>query len=185
MKLACVAQDRVDIAGAVKCFTRRMKVPRSGHVSELQRLGRSMPKSKRCVLTCPRQTSDVSLQVHVDSEWVRDLLGKESATGGECQMRQTLVKTHVVFTNACCIIMRRSRVQRLDSRSVHELGNPVTLPRLDDRCLDSRLQRQFSTERCAETRNWRTAWTLADKPLMVAESSRSRSFEVGRCRKRA
>ena len=30
MKLAYVAQDRVDIAEAVKCLTRHMKEPRSG-----------------------------------------------------------------------------------------------------------------------------------------------------------
>ena len=32
MKLAYVAQDRVDIAEAVKCLTRHMKEPRSGHM---------------------------------------------------------------------------------------------------------------------------------------------------------
>ena len=31
MKLAYVAQDRVDIAEAVKCLTRHMKEPQSGH----------------------------------------------------------------------------------------------------------------------------------------------------------
>ena len=40
MKLAYVAQDRVDIAEAVKCLTRHMKEPRSGHMQELKRLGR-------------------------------------------------------------------------------------------------------------------------------------------------
>ena len=36
MKLAYVAQDRVDIAEAVKCLTRHMKEPRSGHMQELR-----------------------------------------------------------------------------------------------------------------------------------------------------
>ena len=40
MKLAYVAQDTVDIAEAVKCLTRHMKEPRSGHMQELKRLGR-------------------------------------------------------------------------------------------------------------------------------------------------
>ena len=39
MKLAYVAQDRVDIAEAVKCLTRHMKEPRSAHMQELKRLG--------------------------------------------------------------------------------------------------------------------------------------------------
>ena len=35
MKLAYVAEDRVDNAEAVQCFTRHMKEPRSGHMQEL------------------------------------------------------------------------------------------------------------------------------------------------------
>ena len=42
MKLAWVAQDRVDIAEAVKWLTRHMKEPRSGHMQV---------KNRRCVLT--------------------------------------------------------------------------------------------------------------------------------------
>ena len=49
MKLAYVAQDRVDIAEAVKCLTRDMKEPRSGHMQELKRLGRYLVKNKRFV----------------------------------------------------------------------------------------------------------------------------------------
>ena len=37
MKLAYVAQDRVDIAEALKCFTRHLKESRSGHMQELNR----------------------------------------------------------------------------------------------------------------------------------------------------
>ena len=81
MKLAYVAQDRVDIAEAVKCLTRHMKEPRSAHMQELKRLGRYLVKNRRCVLTCARQTSDATLQVHVDSDWARDLLGRKSTTG--------------------------------------------------------------------------------------------------------
>ena len=74
MKLAYVAQHRVDIAEAVKCLTRHMKEPRSGHMQELKRLGRYLVKSRRCVLTYTRQTSDATLQVHVDSDLAGDLL---------------------------------------------------------------------------------------------------------------
>ena len=55
MKWAYVAQDRVDIAEAVKCLTRHMKEPRSGHMQELKRLGRYLVKNRRCVLTYARQ----------------------------------------------------------------------------------------------------------------------------------
>ena len=56
MKLAYVAQDRVDIA-------------------------RYLVKNRRCVLTYARQTSEATLQVHVDSDWAGDLLGRKSTTG--------------------------------------------------------------------------------------------------------
>ena len=39
VKLAYVAQDRADIAESVKCFTRHIKEPRSGHMIELQEVG--------------------------------------------------------------------------------------------------------------------------------------------------
>ena len=61
VKLAYVAQDRVDIAEAVKCLTRHMKEPRSGHMQELTRLGRYLAKNRRCVLTYARQMSDATL----------------------------------------------------------------------------------------------------------------------------
>ena len=78
MKLAYVAQDSVDIAEAAKCLTRHMKEPRSGHMQELKRLGRYLVKNRRCVLTYARQTSDATLQVHVDSDWAGDLLVRKS-----------------------------------------------------------------------------------------------------------
>ena len=81
VKLAYVAQDRVDIAEAVKCLTRHIKEPRSGHMQELKRLGRYLVKNRRCVLTYARQKSDATLQVHVDSDWAGDLLGRKSTTG--------------------------------------------------------------------------------------------------------
>ena len=80
MKLAYVAQDRVDTAEAVKCLTRHMIEPRSGHMQELTRLGGYLVKNRRCVLTYVRQTSDATLQVLVDSDWAGDLLGRKSTT---------------------------------------------------------------------------------------------------------
>ena len=95
MKLAFVAQDRIDIAEVVKCLTRHMKEPRSGHIQVLKRLGRYLVKNRRCVLTYARPTSDATLQVHVDSDWASDLLGRKSTTGvivrrGKHLLRHTL-----------------------------------------------------------------------------------------------
>ena len=97
-----------DIAEAVKCLTRHMKEPRSGHMQELKRLGRYLVKNKRCVLTYARQTSDETLQVHVDSDWAGEFAWKEEHDRRDREKRQTFVATHVMFADACCIIKRRS-----------------------------------------------------------------------------
>ena len=44
MKLAYVAQDRIDIAEALTCHTRHMKEPRSAIVQEIKRLGQYLVK---------------------------------------------------------------------------------------------------------------------------------------------
>ena len=81
MKLACVAQDRIDIAEAVTCLTRHMTEPRSAIRQKIKRLGRFLVKNRRYVLTCARQTSEATLHVHVDSYRASDLLGRRSTTG--------------------------------------------------------------------------------------------------------
>ena len=50
-------------------------------MQELKRLGRSLVKNWRCVLTYARQTSDETLQVHVDSDSAGGLFGRKSTTG--------------------------------------------------------------------------------------------------------
>ena len=114
MKLAYVAQDRVDIAEAVKYFTRHMKEPRSAHMQELKRICRYLVKKRRCLLTYGRQTSDATLQVHVDSDWTGDLLGRKSTTGvifgrGKHLLRhmsclQTLVALSSGETDNCALL---------------------------------------------------------------------------------
>ena len=43
---------------------------------DLRRLGPYLTKEWRCELTFPRQMSDVVANVHVDSDWAGDLLGR-------------------------------------------------------------------------------------------------------------
>ena len=140
MQLAYVAQERVDIAEAVKCLTRHMKEPRSGHMKEIRRKGRYLVKNRRCMLTYARQTSDATLQVHVGPDCAGDLLGRKSTTGVIVRRGKHLLRHMSCFASACCTIKRRCRVLRFDSRSVHELGNSITLPTLDDRFSNTNLQ---------------------------------------------
>ena len=46
-------------------------------------------------------------QVHVDSDWAGDLLGRKSTTGVIVR-RRTLDATHVMIADACCIVKWRS-----------------------------------------------------------------------------
>ena len=104
IKLTYLAQNRVDIAESAKCFTRHMKESRSGHMQELKRLGRYLVKNRKCVLTYARQTSDATLQEHVNSDWTGDLLGKKEHDRCDRERRQIFVATHVMFADACCIV---------------------------------------------------------------------------------
>ena len=92
MKLAFVAQNRIDIAEAVTCLTRHMKEPRSAVVQELKRLDRYLVKNRRRVLTYARQTSEVTLHVHVYSDWASDLLGRRSTTGVIVRRRKNVLR---------------------------------------------------------------------------------------------
>ena len=60
------------------------------------------------MLTYARQTSDETLQVHVDSDCAGDLLGRKEHDRCDSEKRQTFVETHVMFADACCIIEWRS-----------------------------------------------------------------------------
>ena len=53
----------------------------SHEAHELKRIGRFLVKNRRCVLTYARQTSDATMQVHVDSDWAGDLLKRNGTTG--------------------------------------------------------------------------------------------------------
>ena len=114
-KLANVAQDRIDIAEAVKCLTRHMKESR--HMQELKKLGRYLVNNKKCVLTYARQTSDATLKVHVDSDWAGDLLGKKSTTGvvvrkGNRLLRHmSCLQTLVALSRACTSLGIQSHYQ--------------------------------------------------------------------------
>ena len=79
MKLAYVAQDRVDIAAAVKWLTRRAESigSRVDTCKNARGWVDTSGQVKRCVSTYARQTSDETLQVHVDSDWAERIAWKK------------------------------------------------------------------------------------------------------------
>ena len=61
-------------------------------MQELETSSRYLVKNKKCVLTYARQTSDATLQVHVDSDLARDLPGRKSTTRVIVRRGQHLLK---------------------------------------------------------------------------------------------
>ena len=169
MTLACIGQDSVDIAEAVTCLMRHMKEPRCGHMMKLKRESRCLTNSRRCVSTYPRQMSDVSLQVQMDSYWARDMHGRKSTTtvivrGKHLWRHTSCVQTHVAFLSGedeYYALIRGAYVRT----QPHHQGWMI------DVSIDICSHSFRSTKCCAETRNWRTSETLADTPLVATESS--------------
>ena len=109
MKLAKVAQDRVDIAEAVKCLTRHVKEPRSGHMQELTQKIRSIlgEEEEMRVDVCTTNVrchvaGACGLRLGCRFAW------KEEHDRRDREKRRTLVATHVMFADACCIVKWRS-----------------------------------------------------------------------------
>ena len=185
MKLAHVAQHRVDIAEAVKCLTRHMKGPRSGHMQELTRLVRYLVKNKRCVLTYARRTSDATLQVHVDSDWAGDLLGRKSTTGVIVRRGKHLLRHMSCLQTLVALSSGQAEYYGLIRGACSSLG---IQSKYQDWMIDVRIHIYSdifgSEECCKKTWNWRTSETLADTTLMAVEPSSSWPLEVGcRCKR--
>ena len=142
MKLAYVAQDRVDIAEAKKCLAKHMKEPRSGQLQELKRSGRYLVKNRRCLLAYARQTPGATLQLHVDSDWgwAGDAIGRKSTTGVTIRRGTHLLRHMSSLQTLVALSSGVAECHALIRGSVHELGNSITLPRLDDRYSNTNLQ---------------------------------------------
>ena len=109
MRAQYLAQDRVDIAEAVKALSRNMSKPREGHVAEAKRLGRYLKGRDDLVQTFPvHRGSRSTLQVscHVDSDWAGELVTRRSTSGAVVQINGHLVRhssglqTETAFSSA-------------------------------------------------------------------------------------
>ena len=67
----------------------------------------------------------------MDTDWAGDLLGRKSTTGVIVRRGKHLLR-HMSCLQTLVAL-------RFDSRSVYELGNSITLPRLDD-CANTNIQ---------------------------------------------
>ena len=128
------------------------------------------------------KTSDETLQVHVDSDWAGDLLGRESTTGvivrrGKHLLRhmsflQTLValssgeaEYYALIRGACTSLGIQSHYQDW------MIYVPIQI------YSDSSAARSVARRRGI----WRTSETFANTSFVIAESSSTWSLEVGCC----
>ena len=126
-------------------------------------------KNRRCVLTYARQSSGAALQVHVDSDWAGDLLGRKSTTG-------------VIVRRGEHLLRHMSCLQTLVALSS---GKPEYYALIRGACTSLGIQSHYQDWMIdVPTWHWRTSETFEDTTLMAAEPSSSWSFEIGcRCRR--
>ena len=92
------------------------------------------------MLTYERQTSDATMQVHVDSDWAGDLLQKKITTGVIVRRGKHLLRHMSCLQTLVALASGKAEYYALVRGACTSLGIQVTLPRLDDRCYNSNLQ---------------------------------------------
>ena len=153
-------------------------------MQELKRLGRYLVKNRRCVLTYARQTSDETLQMHVDSDWAGDLLGRKSTTSVIVKRGKHLLRHVSCLQTGVAPSTGEAEYYALIRGACTSLGIET---HYQDWMIDVPIQ-IYSDSSAArsvarKTWNWRTSEIFADSTLMAAESSSSWSLEIGcRCR---
>ena len=81
MRASYVAQDRPDIAEAVKCLSRRMHEPKESDFQDLKRLVRFLKGKPRVLLKFGRQKFADTIHMYVDSDFAGCLLTRRSTSG--------------------------------------------------------------------------------------------------------
>ena len=78
------------------------------------------------MLTYSRQTSEATLQVHVDSDWASDLHGRKTTTRVTVRRGKHLLRDMSCLQPLVALSSGEAEHYAFDSRSVHELGNSIT-----------------------------------------------------------
>ena len=93
MRAAYMAQDRPDLAEAVKSLSRRMVAPTPGDMVRLKRLGRYVLGRPAASLQYRCQQLPGHILIEVDSDFAGDLLTRRSTTGVVCMLGGHAIKT--------------------------------------------------------------------------------------------
>jgi len=96
MRAQYLAQDRSDIAEAVKCLSQHMAKPREAHVADVKRLARYLKGRPNVVLTFPRAEekcpSVLTIGCRSDSDWAGDAVTRRSTSGVTIRLQGALVR---------------------------------------------------------------------------------------------
>ena len=99
IRCAYLAQDFVDISGAVKYLALAMVKPKAGHMTQLKRVARYLGGVPRKALqyTAP-DPSRAHMEVHADSGWAGDTITRRSTSGSDCAGRTTFAQERLNST---------------------------------------------------------------------------------------
>ena len=123
MRCAYLAQDRADISEAIKCLTRGMSKPRTGHMMQLKRVARCLKGVPRKAQQYPAQEqSKAHLEVHVDSDWVGYTVTRRSTTGVIVRRGQHLLRHSSTVRNVIGLSSAESEYYALTKGGCSGLG---------------------------------------------------------------
>ena len=122
MRAAYMAQDRPDLAEAVKTLSRRMVSPTAGDMMRLKRLGRYVLGRPRASLEFLPQRLPQELLVEVDSDFAGDLATRRSTTGVACLLGEHVIKTQSVLQSTVSLSSGESEFYAAVQGSATGLG---------------------------------------------------------------
>jgi hypothetical protein len=122
MRAAYMAQDRPDLAEAVKTLSRRMVSPTAGDMMRLKRLGRYVLGRPWASLEFFPQWLPQELLVEVDSDFAGDLATRRSTTGVACLLGEHVIKTQSVLQSTVSLSSGESEFYAAVQGSATGLG---------------------------------------------------------------
>ena len=122
MRAAYMAQDRPDLAEAVKTLSRRMVTPTAVDMMRLKRLGRYVLGRPRASLEFLPQALPSEVLVEVDSDFAGDLVTRRSTTGIACIFGAHVIKTQSVLQSTVSLSSGESEFYAAVQGSATGLG---------------------------------------------------------------
>ena len=174
MRCAYFAQDRADISEAIKCLARGMSKPTTGHMIQLKRVARYLPRKAQQYPA--QEKSKAHLEVHVDSDWAGDTVTRRSTTGVIVRRGQHVLRHSSTVQSVIALSGAESEYYALTKGGCSGLGLQSLFAdsktwNYSSRCTQIlRVQKQLSTRHIQTKMLWLQERVVA-KTLTSCESS--------------